>query len=63
MLRKALLLLLVLVLIPCISHAEIKAYTHTVRQSFSGSQSPDEARIGAIWMETNEGRKEEYVRT
>ncbi len=48
MLRKALLLLLVLVLIPYISKAEIKTYTHTVKQAFGGSQSPDDARIGAI---------------
>ena len=48
MLRKAIFLLLVLILIPCISRAEIKTYTHTVKQSFGGSQSPDDARIGAI---------------
>jgi len=47
-LRKALFLLLVFILIPCISHAEIKTYIHTVKQSFGGSQSPDDARIGAI---------------
>lgn len=34
MLRKAFLLLLGLILIPCISHAEIITYTHTVKQSF-----------------------------
>jgi tetratricopeptide (TPR) repeat protein len=47
-LKKAYLLLLVLILIPGISNAEIKTYTHTVKQSFGGSQSPDDARIGAI---------------
>jgi len=48
MLRKAFLLSLALVLIPCISSAEIKTYTHTVKQAFGGSQSPDDARISAI---------------
>ncbi len=48
MLRKSCLLFLVLVLTPYISHAEIKTYTHTVKQSFGGSQSPDDARISAI---------------
>ena len=48
MLRKTCLLLLVLFLSPCISQAEIKTYTHTVKQAFGGSQSPDDARIGAI---------------
>ncbi|MBC8430585.1 MAG: tetratricopeptide repeat protein [Desulfobacterales bacterium] len=48
MLRKACLLFLVLALIPCISYAEIKTYTHTVKQSFGGSQSPDDARVAAI---------------
>ena len=48
MLRKACLLLFVFILIPCISRAEIKTYIHTVKQSFGGSQSPDDARVGAI---------------
>ena len=48
MLKKAFLLSLALTLIPYISHAEIKTYTHTVKQSFGGSQSPDDARIAAI---------------
>jgi len=48
MFKKAPLLLLVFILIPCISNAEIKTYIHTVKQSFGGSQSPDDARIGAI---------------
>ena len=48
MLRKACLLLFVFILIPGISHAEIKTYIHTVKQSFGGSQSPDDARVGAI---------------
>jgi tetratricopeptide (TPR) repeat protein len=48
MLRKALLLLLTSTLLPGISQAEIKTYTHTVKQSFGGSQSPDDARIAAI---------------
>ena len=48
MFRKVCLLLLVFILIPNISHAEIKTYIHTVKQSFGGSQSPDDARVGAI---------------
>ena len=48
MLRKAYLLLLVFILLPGISHAEIKTYIHTVKQSFGGSQSPDDARAAAI---------------
>ena len=48
MLRKARLLLLVFILTPGISNAEIKTYIHTVKQSFGGSQSPDDARVGAI---------------
>ena len=48
MLRKAFLLSLALILVPVISHAEIKTYTHTVKQSFGGSQSPDDARVSAV---------------
>ncbi|MCG2755039.1 MAG: hypothetical protein L6247_05685, partial [Desulfobacteraceae bacterium] len=48
MLKKTLFLLLVFILMPGISTAEIKTYIHTVKQSFEGSQSPDDARIGAI---------------
>ena len=48
MLRKFCFLLLALFVIPCISHAEIKTYTYTVKQSFGGSQSPDDARVSAI---------------
>ena len=48
MFRKALFLLLVFILSPGISNAEIKTYIHTVKQSFGGSQSPDDARVGAI---------------
>jgi len=29
------------------AHAEIKTFVHTVRQPFSGSQSPDDARVAA----------------
>ena len=48
MLRKASFLILLLILLPCISYAEIKTFTHTVKQPFGGSQSPDDARIAAI---------------
>ena len=48
MLRKTSLALIVLLLIPCISRAEIKTYTHTIKQTFGGSQSPDDARTAAI---------------
>ncbi len=34
--------------VPNIFHAEIKTYTHTVKQAFGGSQSPDDARVAAI---------------
>ena len=40
--------LILLLIVPCISSAEIKSFTHSVKQSFSGSQSPDDARIAAI---------------
>ena len=48
MLRKTRFLLFLLMLIPCISHAEIKIFTHTVNQPFGGSQSPDDARKAAM---------------
>jgi len=48
MLRKTYFLLLVLILSPCFSYAEIKIFTHTVNQPFGGSQSPDDARIAAM---------------
>ncbi len=48
MLRRTFLLVLILTLIPCISYSEIKTYTHTVKQAFGGSQSPDDARVAAI---------------
>jgi len=48
MLKKALFLLVAFILIPGISHAEIKTFTYTVKQPFAGSQSPDDARIAAI---------------
>lgn len=34
--------------VPNVSSAEIKTYTHTVKQTFGGSQSPDDARVAAI---------------
>ena len=40
--------LIVLLIIPWKADAEIKTYTHSVKQSFGGSQSPDDARIAAI---------------
>ncbi|MEW6673939.1 MAG: tetratricopeptide repeat protein [Thermodesulfobacteriota bacterium] len=46
--RRTCLLLIILMLITCNSYAEIKTFTHTVKQEFVGSQSPDDARIGAI---------------
>ncbi len=48
MLRKACLFLLILILTPGILQAEIKIYTHTVKQPFGGSQSPDDARVHAV---------------
>ena len=48
MFRKALCVFIALIIIPSISIAEIKTYTHTVKQPFGGSQSPDDARVAAI---------------
>ena len=41
-------LLTVLLLLPVLALGEIQTITHTVKQSFGGSQSPDDARISAI---------------
>ena len=43
-----LLILIVLFTISDIADAEVKVYTRTVRQPFSGSQSPDDARVAAV---------------
>ncbi len=40
--------LTLLLIVPCISSAEIKTFTNTVKQPFAGSQSPDDARVAAI---------------
>ena len=40
--------LLSLMLMAAIAAAEVKIFTHTVKQPFGGSQSPDDARIGAV---------------
>ena len=48
MLKKASFLIFLLILIPSISTAEIKTITRTIKQPFSGSQSPDDARFAAI---------------
>jgi tetratricopeptide (TPR) repeat protein len=40
--------LTVALLIPVSAYGEIQTVTHTVKQSFGGSQSPDDARISAI---------------
>ncbi len=48
---KRLLVFLIVILsciLPFTAQAEIKTFVHTVRQSFSGSQSPDDARVAAI---------------
>ena len=41
------LLFLCLCLLPFTTFAEVKIFVHTVRQPFSGSQSPDDARVAA----------------
>jgi len=41
-------LLTALLLLPVSAHGEIQTITHTVKQSFGGSQSPDDARISAV---------------
>ena len=46
--KKIFLFLFALLYIPNISVAEIKTYTHTVKQRFGGSQSADDARVAAI---------------
>ena len=40
--------LIMLLIVPAFSSAEIKTYTHSVKQPFAGSQSPDDARVAAI---------------
>jgi hypothetical protein len=40
--------LIVLLLLPVSSFGEIQTVTHTVKQPFGGSQSPDDARISAV---------------
>ncbi|MFZ4441488.1 MAG: tetratricopeptide repeat protein, partial [Syntrophales bacterium] len=40
--------LTVLLLLPVSAFAEIQTITHTVKQPFGGSQSPDDARISAV---------------
>ncbi|MDY7001281.1 MAG: tetratricopeptide repeat protein [Thermodesulfobacteriota bacterium] len=41
-------LALAILLLAASAFAEIRTYTHTVKQPFGGSQSPDDARIAAI---------------
>jgi len=43
-----LLAIILLLAIPALAGAEIKTYTRTIRQPFSGSQSPDDARVAAV---------------
>ena len=40
--------LILLLLIPVSTFGEIQTITHTVKQPFGGSQSPDDARISAV---------------
>jgi tetratricopeptide (TPR) repeat protein len=40
--------LTILLLLPVSTFGEIQTVTHTVKQSFGGSQSPDDARISAV---------------
>jgi hypothetical protein len=40
--------LIVVLLYPLNAIGEIQTITHTVKQSFGGSQSPDDARIAAV---------------
>lgn len=41
-------MLIVLLLLPVSAIGEIQTITHIVKQSFAGSQSPDDARISAV---------------
>jgi len=40
--------LTIIILIPVSAFAEIQTVTHTVKQTFGGGQSPDDARISAM---------------
>ena len=40
--------LIILLLFPVLAIGEIQTITHTVKQTFGGSQSPDDARISAM---------------
>ena len=42
------LLIILLLLFPALSYAELQTIEHTIQQPFAGSQSPDDARIAAI---------------
>ena len=48
MFKRVIFVCIALFIIPSIAIAEVKTYTHTVRQPFGGSQSPDDARVAAI---------------
>jgi tetratricopeptide (TPR) repeat protein len=45
---KAFIIVSLFLMISTVTFAEIKTYTHTVKQTFGGSQSPDDARVAAI---------------
>ena len=45
---KPIALLLTILLFATTAFAEIKTYTHAIKQPFAGSQSPDDARVAAI---------------
>lgn len=46
--RQMLMFVLLFLLVPASAPGEIQTVTHTVRQVFGGSQSPDDARIAAV---------------
>ncbi len=46
--RTAIFLILTMILIPSLAFGEIKTITHSVKQVFGGSQSPDDARAAGM---------------
>ena len=47
-LKRLPIILATILLVATSSYADIKTYTHTVKQIFGGAQSPDDASIAAI---------------
>jgi len=52
--------LIVLLLLPVSAFGDIQTVTHTVKQPFGGSQSPDDARISAVAKAKREASRFPY---